>query len=163
MTVNWYRHYKGVLYRLLMEGVHTETEEEMVVYQGTDGRVWIRPKQMFFENVKGRPRFARTQDPDTPRWRPIPDWCEDDGKGWQISDCGQLRDTGSPQYEYNLHDEVCGVRYESVDFSPCSIYLYGDFGDGWREGTFDFSELKKAALTGRPPNPIRLREFPETD
>lgn len=54
-----YEHYKGKRYRLLHIGRHTETHEEMVVYQqlyGT-GDIWVRPLDMFVETVNGKPRF----------------------------------------------------------------------------------------------------------
>lgn len=61
-----YRHYKGSLYQIITEAIHTETEEKMVVYQALYGeyKVFVRPKSMFFEKVAGEagdlvPRFAR--------------------------------------------------------------------------------------------------------
>ena len=49
----YFRHYKGNLYEYLGEGQHSETLEEMVIYQAQygDHKIWIRPKKMFFENV----------------------------------------------------------------------------------------------------------------
>jgi hypothetical protein len=48
-----YRHYKGNLYRVLIDSAfHSETQEEMVVYMSVnDGKVWIRPAKMFHELV----------------------------------------------------------------------------------------------------------------
>lgn len=46
-----YRHYKGNEYEVITLGKHSETLEDMVVY--TDGEhVWIRPLQMFEEEVE---------------------------------------------------------------------------------------------------------------
>ena len=50
-----HRHKKGGLYTKLMEAVHSETEEPMVVYQGEDGRTWVRPKAMFEEPGRFEP------------------------------------------------------------------------------------------------------------
>ena len=48
-----YRHYKGGLYRVLHEGFHSETLEEMTVYMSVkDGKVWVRPSSMFHELVQ---------------------------------------------------------------------------------------------------------------
>lgn len=48
-----YIHFKGHLYELLYNAIHSETMEEMVVYRSPDdGKVWVRPRVMFFEDVK---------------------------------------------------------------------------------------------------------------
>lgn len=49
-----YRHYKGTLYKVLDIGKHTETVEELVIYQQAyveGAQVWVRPLSMFSENV----------------------------------------------------------------------------------------------------------------
>lgn len=58
-----YEHYKGKPYRVLAVAKHSETLEEMVVYQqqyGEEG-IWVRPLGMFLEDVtvegKRVPRF----------------------------------------------------------------------------------------------------------
>lgn len=42
-----YRHFKGNEYTVTAVGKHTETLEEMVIYQDDQGHVWIRPKADF--------------------------------------------------------------------------------------------------------------------
>ena len=48
-----YRHYKGNEYVVLAIASHSETEEEMVVYQAQYGeeKIWVRPKSMWNETV----------------------------------------------------------------------------------------------------------------
>lgn len=48
-----YRHYKGNEYVVLAIATHSETEEEMVVYQAQYGekKVWVRPESMWNETV----------------------------------------------------------------------------------------------------------------
>lgn len=59
-----YRHYKGNYYRVLHVAKHSETLEEMVVYQAQYGEkgIWVRPLAMFLESVcidgKNVERFA---------------------------------------------------------------------------------------------------------
>ena len=54
MTGKYYRHFKGNIYRVLYIAKHSETLEEMVVYQAMYGErgVWVRPKAMFEEIIE---------------------------------------------------------------------------------------------------------------
>lgn len=49
-----YLHYKGSKYVVEGLATHSETLEEMVVYRAIygDGELWVRPKQMFLENIE---------------------------------------------------------------------------------------------------------------
>lgn len=59
-----YRHFKGNEYRLLYTARHSETLEELVVYQALYGEkgIWVRPAAMWSEWVErsgyAGPRFA---------------------------------------------------------------------------------------------------------
>ncbi len=47
-----YKHYKGNIYKIIALGKHSETEEDMVVYQSVkNGDIWIRPKKMWNEKI----------------------------------------------------------------------------------------------------------------
>jgi hypothetical protein len=58
-----YEHYKGLRYKILGIARHSETLEELVVYQALygEGDIWVRPLAMFLEDVqvdgKRQPRF----------------------------------------------------------------------------------------------------------
>lgn len=58
-----YEHYKGNRYKVLGLATHTETGEELAVYEALygEGGLFVRPLAMFFEKVEvgGRlvPRF----------------------------------------------------------------------------------------------------------
>jgi hypothetical protein len=62
-----YEHYKGLCYKVLAVAHHSETLEELVVYQALygEGGVWVRPLSMFLEHVmingKSQPRFKLIQ------------------------------------------------------------------------------------------------------
>lgn len=49
-----YRHFKGKDYLVLHVAKHSETLEEMVVYQALYGErgIWVRPLSMFLEQVE---------------------------------------------------------------------------------------------------------------
>lgn len=48
-----YEHFKGKKYRLLAVAKHSETLEDLVVYQALygDGGIWVRPLSMWNEQV----------------------------------------------------------------------------------------------------------------
>lgn len=60
-----YQHYKGNHYKILAIARHSETLEELVVYQALyeDHGIWVRPIQMFCESVvfekKEQKRFQK--------------------------------------------------------------------------------------------------------
>lgn len=49
-----YQHFKGNKYKVLCIAKHSETLEEMVVYQALYGAgdIWVRPTNMFLEDVE---------------------------------------------------------------------------------------------------------------
>lgn len=65
----YFRHKKGNLYRVLYEAKHSETYEALVVYQAMYGKgeIWVRPKDMFFEEG----RFERIPDDEAQHFIPI--------------------------------------------------------------------------------------------
>ncbi len=58
-----YEHYKGNKYQVIGVARHSETLEEMVVYQALYGErgIWVRPAGMFLETIEKEgkiiPRF----------------------------------------------------------------------------------------------------------
>ena len=60
-----YRHYKGKEYRVIGVGKHSETLEELVIYEALydneESKLWARPIAMFLGEVeidgKNTPRF----------------------------------------------------------------------------------------------------------
>ena len=61
MTGKYYRHFKGNLYRVLYIAKHSETLEDIVVYQAMYGErgIWVRPKTMFEEIIERDGRTFR--------------------------------------------------------------------------------------------------------
>ncbi|MDD5908033.1 MAG: DUF1653 domain-containing protein [Clostridia bacterium] len=63
-----WKHFKGNLYRVMYVALHSETGEEMVVYQALYGQrgMWVRPASMWLEHVErdgySGPRFVRLGD-----------------------------------------------------------------------------------------------------
>lgn len=56
MKLGKYQHYKGNYYRVIGIAKHSETQEELVVYEAQYdnpvSKLWVRPKKMFLEKVK---------------------------------------------------------------------------------------------------------------
>ncbi len=65
-----YKHYKNKQYRVLALAKHSETLEELVVYEAlyenNVSKIWARPKKMFLEDVeidgKKVPRFRLIEE-----------------------------------------------------------------------------------------------------
>ncbi len=63
-----YRHYKGGTYRVICLAHHSETLEDMVIYEPLDGSTgyWARPASMWEEPVLvdgvWRPRFEKIKE-----------------------------------------------------------------------------------------------------
>lgn len=56
-----YKHYKGNIYKVIALAKHSETLEDMIVYQSLKtNEIWVRPKKMWSEIVddKGTLRFT---------------------------------------------------------------------------------------------------------
>lgn len=68
-NTRFYRHYKNKPYKLIGTVRHSETLEELTYYESLydnqHGRMWVRPKDMFFEDVVvdgvKRPRFEKIE------------------------------------------------------------------------------------------------------
>lgn len=56
-----YRHYKGNLYRLLFIARHSETLEDMAIYQDVRSpeKIWARPLSMWEETVQANGKTLR--------------------------------------------------------------------------------------------------------
>ena len=67
MTSKYYRHFKGNIYRVLHIAKHSETLEDMVVYQAMYGErgIWVRPLAMFEEEIERDGKTFRRFSPIT--------------------------------------------------------------------------------------------------
>ena len=60
-----YKHFKGNLYRVEDIAKHSETLEDMVVYQAMygDHGIWVRPRTMFEEVIEREGKTFRRFEP----------------------------------------------------------------------------------------------------
>jgi len=69
LKMKLYHHYKNKPYKYIGIARHSETLEEMVIYEtcyeNAQGKLWVRPKEMFFESVQ-------VDGKTTPRFKEIP-------------------------------------------------------------------------------------------
>lgn len=62
-----YEHYKGLRYKIIGVAHHSDTLEELVIYQALygEGDMWVRPLGMFLEHIvingQSQPRFKLVQ------------------------------------------------------------------------------------------------------
>ena len=65
MTGQYYRHFKGNIYKVLHIAKHSETLEYMVVYQAMYGEhgIWVRPADMFEEVIEREGKIFRRFEP----------------------------------------------------------------------------------------------------
>jgi hypothetical protein len=63
----YYRHFKGNIYRILHIAKHSETLEDIVVYQAMYGErgIWVRPLAMFEEGIERDGKTFRRFSPIT--------------------------------------------------------------------------------------------------
>ena len=63
----YYRHFKGNIYRVLHIAKHSETLEDMVIYQAMYGErgIWVRPLAMFEEEIERDGKIFRRFSPIT--------------------------------------------------------------------------------------------------
>jgi len=63
-----YQHYKGNFYKVLAIAKHTETEEELVIYQKIskelEEQIWARPMSMFIDQVTWSPTLPSKYSKD---------------------------------------------------------------------------------------------------
>lgn len=67
MEGKYYRHFKGNIYCVLHIAKHSETLEDMVVYQAMYGErgIWVRPLSMFEEVIERDGKTFRRFSPIT--------------------------------------------------------------------------------------------------
>ena len=61
----YYRHFKGNVYRVLHIAKHSDTLEDMFVYQAMYGErgIWVRPLSMFEEEIERDGKTIRRFSP----------------------------------------------------------------------------------------------------
>ena len=99
-----YKHFKGNLYRVITVAVHSETEEQLVIYQGLYGDypVYARPLSMFMEKVD-REKYPQIQEEYRFTRLPLTEICS------QPPQCSQPPAAVPNQEQPSCEKEECSV------------------------------------------------------
>ena len=126
-----YRHFKGNLYKIITVAVHTETEEELVIYQALYGdfKVYARPLSMFMSEVDHEkyPEVAQKM-----RFEPVEQMVQAVAAPEQVPvSCAE--ETVNPATEVEIEEDVVSetVEEEEVVIDPL-LEAYLDT-DSYRE------------------------------
>ena len=120
MEFGLYQHFKGKFYLALDTAKHSETLEEMVVYQSLYGNFdsWVRPKKMFEEDIL-------TEDGiKAPRFRYVSPIEDDDSEDELLMVFDNEKDLKEAVSALENEGIDCSVQREKFDPKPA--YLKSD-------------------------------------